>query len=188
MLTEPRILQHCYPNRTFFFLYFAFSLHFLCHHAHLTIMGSADIMFTLVLNKCNQRSHLLEHHKCPIMFTLSTDTCGCNYHSRAGSRRHRSVSTPSKETDYKLGGEEFSTGGCAITSSFSHALPHLESFPVLLHSSANGGASAGVLQPDHWKGTGDACLCTCDEKETKEEELKFYLCNDFVSEYRPLPI
>lgn len=80
---------------------------------------------------------------------LSTNAPGCNYHSRTGSRGHRSVSTPSKETDQQLRGEEFSTDGYSAASSLSHTLPHLESFPILLHSTAHGGPPAGVLQLDH---------------------------------------
>lgn len=80
---------------------------------------------------------------------LSIITSVCDYHSGAGSRGHRSVSTPSQETDQQPGREDFPTGRRSTASSFPHTMSHLELFSVLLHSTTNGGPPAGVLQPDH---------------------------------------
>lgn len=83
------------------------------------------------------------------MITLSLSASICASHSGAGSGGHRSVSTPSEETDQQLRGEEFPTGRCSTASSFPHTLSHLEPFSVLLHSTTHGGPPARVLQPDH---------------------------------------
>lgn len=84
-----------------------------------------------------------------LLCMLFTHSSECYYRSRAGSRRHRFVSALSKETDQHFRREEFSTSGFSASISVSHSLPHLESFPVLLHCTTHCGPPAGVLQPDH---------------------------------------
>uniref|UniRef100_A0A8C9ZTH7 Dynein, axonemal, heavy polypeptide 9 like n=1 Tax=Sander lucioperca TaxID=283035 RepID=A0A8C9ZTH7_SANLU len=79
-----------------------------------------------------QRENLLA----PRSITLTSSPLG------AGSRGHRSVSTPSEESDQQLRREEFPTGRHFTASSFPHTLPHLEPFQILLHSTTHGGPPA----------------------------------------------
>lgn len=127
----------------------------------------------LLLEIVNLSTQLLDHcmtlilwNYPPIRIMLSISTSACDYHSGAGSRGHRSVSTPSEEIDQQLRREEYPTGRCSAASSFPHTLSHLEPFPILLHSTTHGGPPAGVLQPDHWKGT-VTHLCVKEGRQNK---------------------
>ena len=90
------------------------------------------------------------------------------YNSGAGGGRHRSVSMSSGGTNQQLWGVEFFKGRCSPTSCFPHTLSHLESLPVLLHSTAHGGAPAGVLQPHNREGT----VIHCGRARNRTRDMK----------------